>query len=478
MKNRFPHCILAIFMASLLLASSAASHAAPAAKKDAGKNDSLLKKYNESIIAITKKAIPMVVNIAATKAARQNEIHEYDMDGNQTRKFPFKAPVEPKAMGSGVIIDRKGYIITNHHVVKDAKTIKITLADRREFNCSVIGADPATDIAVIKIDGAVPADLPVMRMADSDRLEVGELVIAIGNPFGFSHTVTTGIISATGRQSVGLADYENFIQTDAAINPGNSGGALIDINGRLIGINTAIFSKSGGYMGIGFAIPSNLIQEVVKQLIASGSVVRGWLGVYIQDVTKDIAEAFKYAGEGGALVSDIIKDSPATGSGIRKGDIITKVDGTNVKDVNHLRRMVSLKKPGAAVKLTVFRDGKSAELAMTVGTLPDKPLAPPADMREKEDQLGVVVKDIDEELAYKYRTADRSGVIITQIKEDSPAARAGLKAGDVLKEIDRMPVDTVKTYNDIVGNLMGKKKLLLLITRGGTHKFVVVDLDQ
>ncbi|MCU0845768.1 MAG: Do family serine endopeptidase [Spirochaetes bacterium] len=477
--KRLHTCTAAIAIASLFFGTSAgfsAEKKAPAKKPPAIK-ENFLKKYNESVIPVIRRSMPMVVNISAIKEMPKNQVHEYDMFGNPLNKFPFKNQIEPKALGSGVIIDRRGYIVTNHHVIKDTRSIKITLSDRREFSCSVLGADPATDIAVIKIDDKVPADLPVIEMADSEKLEVGELVIAIGNPFGFSHTVTTGIVSATGRQSVGLADYEYFIQTDAAINPGNSGGALINIDGKLVGINTAIFSKSGGYMGIGFAIPANMVREVVSDLISGGKVTRGWLGVYIQDVTKDIAEAFKYAGTGGALVADIMKESPAEGSGLQKGDIITMIDGITIIDVNHLRRVVAIRKPGSRVKIAVFRGGKSAPLEMTIGTMPVTPPVADRDVRDREDMLGMVVKDIDEELAYKYRSPDRSGVIVTQVKPGSPSMRAGIAPGDVVKEIERGPIDSVNTYNKAVGALKGRTKVLLLINRAGTHKFLILDLE-
>lgn len=446
-----------------------------AEKKEA--RDELLRKFNADIIDITKRCTPMVVNISAQWEAPKGQVFEYDMYGNPLRQFPQRTPMQPRAMGSGVIIDKRGYIVTNHHVVRGTKAIRITLADRREFSCDILGADPATDIAVIKITGKVPEDLPVIELADSDKTEVGEMVIAIGNPFGFSHTVTTGIISATGRQSMGLADYENFIQTDAAINPGNSGGALINIDGKLIGINTAIFSRSGGSMGIGFAIPSNMLKEIAGELIAKGKVVRGWLGVYIQDVTKDIAESFRFAGTGGALVSDIMKGSPAEGSGILKGDIIVSVDKHAVSNVNHLRRLVSLIKPGSRAMLSVFRGGKSVEIAMTIGTLPERPLASADVKKDGEDVLGLAAKDIDEELAYKFRTADKSGVVITGVRAGSAAARAGLVPGDVIKEVERRPVDSLRAYNDALSMLHGKTKVLLLITHSGTHRFVILEIE-
>lgn len=464
-------------IASLITAFTCVVLTAPAHLRAAAPaKDAILKQFNDSITAISKKTIPMVVNISAIKVTPKNRIQEYDQNGRPQREFPFQPPHDPRALGSGVIIDKRGYIITNHHVVKDTVSIKITLSDRREFNCSILGSDPATDIAVIKIDSKVPDDLPVIEMGDSDKIEVGELVIAIGNPFGFSHTVTTGIISATGRQSVGLTDYENFIQTDAAINPGNSGGALININGRLIGINTAIFSRSGGYMGIGFAIPVNMIKEILKELISTGRVTRGWLGVYIQELTRDIAELLKYPGKGGALVSDIMKGSPAEKTDIKKGDIITRVDGVDIKDINHLRRVVAARKPGTKVALNVYRNGKIMEISMVLGKLPDKPVVAATSPGGQTDYLGLAVRDIDEDMAFKYRTGDRKGVVITRVDRRSPGGQAGLAPGDVIKEVERTVVDSLKTYTDLIATLKSKKKILLLVARGGNHRFVVVDM--
>ena len=433
-----------------------------------------LQKFNESLIQITKKTVPMVVNISAIKVMPKSPYPGFDM--YRRKGYPFRGPVKPEAQGSGVIIDKRGYIVTNNHVVRNTRLLKVTLSDKREFRCKIVGSDPATDIAIIKIEGKVPEDLPVIKLGDSDKLKVGEIVIAIGNPFGFSHTVTMGIVSATGRQDVGLADYENFIQTDAAINPGNSGGALINIKGELVGINTAIYSKSGGFMGIGFAIPSSMIKSVVDELIRTGKVVRGWLGVYIQNVAKEMAKSFNFEREGGVLISDIIKSSPAEGTGIKVGDIIVAIDSRAIKDVNHLRRAVSAKKPGSMVKVTVFRNGGTLDIPVKVGVLPDKLTLVKKEAPGKEDLLGLMVSDLNEELAYRYKLQDRHGVVISGVKNGSPAFQSGLQAGDLIKEVDRKPVDNTKTYHEVVQRVKSYSSVLFLIRRGGVNKFIVVVL--
>ncbi|MCX7678984.1 MAG: Do family serine endopeptidase, partial [Spirochaetes bacterium] len=371
---------------------------------------------NEKLVEISKLVMPAVVNISAQrnvnlKSAGEIEIPFHQFDG----KLPSpKNRQERVSRGSGVIYNERGYIVTNNHVIKNASHIKAMLADKREYRCSVVGADPATDIAVIKID-EVPKNLPTIKMGNSDVLRVGELVMAIGNPFGFSHTVTMGIVSATGRQNIGLAEYEEYIQTDAAINPGNSGGALVNVKGELVGINTAIYSRSGGSLGIGFAIPSNMVQQVVEELIKNGKVIRGWLGVYIQDVTREIAKSFNYEKDTGVIVSDIMKGSPAENSDIKSGDIIVKIDGRDISDVHHLRKLIAWKKPGSTVKASIFREGKHLEIALPVGTMPEpkKEFFP---ILDRFDDIGITVKNLTEELAYQWRIKEQSGVVVMRLK--------------------------------------------------------------
>ncbi|HQQ51171.1 MAG TPA: PDZ domain-containing protein, partial [Spirochaetota bacterium] len=332
------------------------------------------------------------------------------------------------------------------------------------------------DIAVIKIQGTVPGDIPVAEMANSDTLKVGEIAIAIGNPFGFGHTVTMGIISATGREGFGLADYEYFIQTDAAINPGNSGGALINVTGKLIGINTAIFSRNGGYMGIGFAIPSNMVKQVVDELIQKGKVTRGWLGVYIQNITPEIAKNFKYEGKQGVVVADVMNNSPAKNANLEIGDIIVSVNGTTVSDINQLRRNVAALKPGSTAKVKIFRAGKEMDVDVIIAELPQQQA-----MEEKAvelDIIGLRVGDITEENAYKFRITDTTGVIVMEVNEDGPAYEAGMMVGDIIKEIENTPVENVAHYNELLAHYQNKETLLLLVKRGGIHKFVVIKKSE
>ena len=466
MKNIFP---LTCFLLLLSLALLVPDHSISAAQVNGS-----LEKFNTTLVIITKKAIPVVVNITVEKKADRKKIIQF-MEPDMPYKF--KAPTRPVSKGSGVIFNDKGYVITNNHVIENSTDIKVTLSDRREFPCELVGSDPATDLAVIKMK-TVPKELPTLKVADSDKISVGEIAVAIGNPFGFTHTVTMGIISATGRQDVGLADYENFIQTDAAINPGNSGGALVNIRGELIGINTAIISRYGGNTGIGFAIPSNMMKQVVGELIKNGKVVRGWLGVFIQPVTPDIAESFNYKSLEGALVSDVMKKSPAQNSKIRAGDIITKIDGTEIRDVNHLRRIIAWKQPGTSAKVSVFRSGKIFDVDMSIGTLPDKKLIAQKERLGPQDDLGIVIRDIDEELAYRYRIPDRRGVVIVEVTPDSPADSGGLKSGDTIREINQKPVRDTSAFRTILMELKSNRRLLFLVRRLGINKFIVVSKPE
>ncbi|MFW5862168.1 MAG: Do family serine endopeptidase [Spirochaetota bacterium] len=436
-----------------------------------------LDQFNETLTEIAKRTIPKVVNISAQKIMKKSG--QKEQMNPFGKKFPFNMPPKSEAMGSGVIVDKKGYIVTNNHVIKDTSSITITLSDSRSFTCEVVGTDPATDIAVIRIKGKVPDDLPVIEMADSDKIQVGEVAIAIGNPFGFTQTVTMGIISATGREGVGLADYEFFIQTDAAINPGNSGGALVNSDGKLIGINTAIFSRSGGYMGIGFAIPANMVKSVVNELMTRGKVVRGWLGVYIQNVNEDLAANFGYDGDKGVLISDVMEDSPAEKSDVKIGDIIIGVDGKKVDNVYGLRRVIASSKPGSTVNLKIVRKGETKTVKFTIGEMPVKTAGKDDETKSpSEDSIGLVVHEIDERTAYQFRIKDTSGVVVVKVKPGSYAAAAGIIKGDVIKEIEKSPVAGIGDYHRLLKEYKEKNTLLFLVKRGGVNKFVVVKKSE
>jgi len=324
---------------------------------------------------VAKRITPAVVNISTTRVIKGGEsgIPSTPFFNDPFfKKFfnqePFQLPEMPKeqreqSLGSGVVVDPRGYLITNNHVVEKAKEIKVVLADRREFNGKVVGSDPKSDIAVVKIDGK---DLPTVPWGDSSRLQVGQYVLAIGNPFGLSQTVTMGIVSAVGRANVGIADYEDFIQTDAAINPGNSGGALVNTQGELIGINTAIFTRSGGYMGIGFAVPSNMAKSVMDSLIKTGTVIRGWLGISIQEITPQLAKEFRLPEPKGALVTDVLPNTPAERAGIKRGDVILEVNGRPIEHTGQLRNLVAGLPIGEKVKIKIFRDIQEKELEVTI----------------------------------------------------------------------------------------------------------------
>jgi serine protease Do len=330
-------------------------------------------------------------------------------------------------------------------------------------------------VAVIKIDAA---NLPVLSWGDAAQLQVGEMVLAVGNPFGLTQTVTMGIISAVGRANVGIVDYEDFIQTDAAINPGNSGGALVNLKGELIGINTAIFSQTGGYMGIGFAIPSNMAKSVMQNLIKHGKVVRGWIGVSIQEVTPDLAKEFGVADTKGALVGDVMEDSPASKAKLERGDIILAYSGTVLRDPAQLRALVAETAPGTTVTLSVMRDKKTQEVIVTIGELP-KELAKTG-YREggssKGDHAlaGITVENLSSQSERFGRSKARAGVVVTDIEIDSPAERAGLRTGDIIREINRKPVKDVKDFERLTNQLTPNAPVLLLLNRGNATIFLSI----
>jgi len=377
-----------------------------------------------------------------------------------------------------VIVTKDGYILTNNHVVDNAEQVKVTLQDGREFNAKVIGRDPKSDIAVIKIDAK---NLPAVSMADSEKVQVGDIVLAVGNPFGVGQTVTTGIVSATGRGNLGIEDYEDFIQTDAAINPGNSGGALVDVEGRLIGINTAIYSRTGGNQGIGFAIPSDLARNVMDSLISYGSVARGYLGVMIQDVTPALAKEFKLKDTSGALVGDVVPRGPAAKAGLKDGDVVLEYNGKNVVDSRRLRLAVGETKPGTTVPMKILRNGETKTLEVTVQQLPGTEEVASNKTPSGSDNgtlNGVGVADLDQQTRRNLNIPENiKGVVITEVQPDSPSAEAGLKQGDVIQEINRQPVRNADEAVRLTEHPKDKVTLLRIWSNGGSH-FVVVDENK
>jgi len=371
-----------------------------------------------------------------------------------------------QGLGSGVIVDEAGYILTNNHVVDKADDIKVVLSDKREFDAKLIGTDPKTDLAVVKIDGK---NLNSLELGDSDSLKVGELVFAIGSPFRLNLTVTMGIVSAKGRANVGIADYEDFIQTDAAINPGNSGGAMVNSRGQLVGINTAIFSTTGGYQGIGFAIPSNMARQVMEQLLSSGKVVRGWLGVSIQQLTPELARQFGLKDDRGALVSGVIEGSAAEKAGLGRGDVIVEFNGHEVDDPTSLRNMVAGTAPGTEVEMRVIREGRDKTVRAKLDELEGERLTGgPSSTAEQDNAFrGVHVEAVTDALRARMRLPDSvSGVIVSDIDDDSPS-RSMLQQGDIILEINRQAVPGIREYEEIISSIAKDDSVLILVYRNG-----------
>jgi serine protease Do len=378
-------------------------------------------------------------------------------------------------LGSGVIITPDGTILTNNHVIDGATDIKVQLSDKREFVAKLVGADPKSDVAVLKIEGK---DLPTLPLGDSSQLNVGDLIFAIGDPFGVGETATMGIVSATGRSRLGIEDYENFIQTDAAINPGNSGGAMIDIHGNLVGINTAILSHggSGGNEGVGFAIPMSMAKPVMDQILAHGKVIRGYLGVHIQDFSPELAKSFNFNQSGGVLIGDVSANTPAANAGLKKGDVIVKLNGQTQSDSNDLRNTISQMAPGTQVKLDIWRDGKVQPFTVTLGELPkDKETAESSDDNSSGEIQGIDVQDLTPEISQQLNLPSGThGVVVTSVDPASAAAAAGINRGDLIQEINHKPVNSASQYKQLMSNA-GTQPILLLINRGGITNYVVVE---
>jgi len=467
--------------------SGIARETPPTAKTAAGKpalKDHLdLINTGKAFVEVAQQVMPTVVSVSSTKVVRGrgpfSEFFHEDWFGRQFRRPQREQRQE--GLGSGVIISADGYILTNNHVVKEAEDISV-LMDRKEYKAKIIGFDPKTDLAVIKID---EKNLPVMQLGNSDQLEVGEWVLAIGNPFSLQlqHSVTAGIVSGKGRNQVGIGDidYEDFIQTDAAINPGNSGGALVNLRGELVGINTAIVANSwsGGNLGIGFAIPINLARQIMEQLIANGKVVRGWMGVYIQTPNESMAKELELPSTEGALVSDVSVNSPAAKAGIKDGDFIVELDGKKISDSNQLMHLIATYKPGTRLGVRLFREGREKMLSVTLGERPDEEAAPRLTSSGGQgNRLGIEASNLTEALAEEFDLAVTSGVVITAVEEGSVAEEDDVQAGDLILAVNREPVRSVREFNRVLENSKPGDTVLLRLLRGENKFFVALKVEN
>ena len=451
-----------------------------------------------SFAPIVEKVSPSVVTIATSKLQKRNR-NPYFSDpmfrryfglpdneaeeNDKTPKNDAKKRLERAGLGSGVVVAADGYILTNNHVIDGADEIIVTIGkDKREYKATKVGNDPGTDVAVLKIDAT---NLVPVTFTDSDKVRVGDVVIAVGNPFGLTQTVTMGIVSALGRKGIergmspGDARYENFIQTDASINPGNSGGALVDAEGRLVGINTAIFSMSGGNQGIGFAVPGNLARSIMESLIKTGRVSRGFLGIALQPLSDDLAKQFKMENTNGALVAEVTSQSPAEKAGLLSGDVVVEVGGKKVEGPSELQMTIASMAPGSKAELKVIRDGKDKNVTVELGERPGMKglaAATPAKPTDPDVLDGVTVADLDVELRKKFELGDGAkGVVITEIDADSPSAEAGMKIGDVIHEANREVITSSKQAVELSEKLKKEKKVLLRVSTKGQSRYVVVE---
>jgi serine protease Do len=456
--------------------------------------------FINSFAPIVEKVGPSVVTISTSKNVKNSPRNHPMLNDPYFRKFfglpegeedESESPHPPKnnggkngsrpqamGLGSGVIISADGHILTNNHVVQGADDIEVTLggnSSTRKYKAKKVAGDAGTDIAVLKIEAN---DLQPIVFGDSDKIRVGDIVVAVGNPFGLTQSVSMGVVSALGRGDMGIVDYENFIQTDASINPGNSGGALVDIEGRLIGINTAIYSRTGGNQGIGFAVPANLAHSTMDSLLKHGRVVRGYLGIGIQPLSEDLAQKFNLKEQAGTLVTHVESSGPSAKAGIKTGDVILEVSGKKVDGPRELRLLVSSMNPGASVPVKLVRDGKMQILKVQLGEMPSKAGAPSdADNQTAPPDVldGVEVQDISNTLRKELEIPENmQGVVITAVDPDSASAAAGLKRGDVIHEIEREPVTNAKQAEEISEKIKEQKKVLLRVSRAGQSRYVVV----
>ena len=467
-----------------LLTAAMATLAWNGSQAQANRNDDSIAsvlELNKAFTQISEDASQAVVFIQAEKEApRRVRSSQRPLGQNELGRQFFGRQLDPAApeesrqpmvmgQGTGFIITPDGYIVTNNHVVADADRVLVKRSDGKEYIAEVIGSDPATEIALIKVDAQ---DLPIIPLGNSDAIKVGEWALAIGNPFGLSHTVTAGIISAKGRGNVGITDYANFIQTDAAINPGNSGGPLLDIHGNAIGLNTAIFSRSSGNVGIGFAIPINMVKHITDQLIDTGSITRGYLGIGIQNITQELADWFKLDNGHGILVATVQEGSPAAVAGLQRDDVILKFGNQSADEIGSFRSRVSTTTPGEEVPVVIVRDGKEQTLKVTIGTLDNEKLAAGSDAAS--DMLGVIVGDMTPDQARILGFSHTNAVVVNQVQTGSVAFRAGIRPGNVILEVNRQPVQSAGEFHEALNAATeGRATLLLVQDERSTHYVVI-----
>jgi serine protease Do len=480
--NRFRHSTVVVALAVALgigatagaLASQSSKRVpvfmAPSVASAAGTQVS----FEAGFAPVAARVLPAVVNISSSRVVKAQQPQMFSdpffqqFFGGGGMQAPQKQREE--ALGSGVIISPDGYILTNNHVIDKATDIQVLLSDRRQLKAKLVGADSKTDVAVLKVDATA---LPVVPLGQPNTLKPGNFVIAVGNPFGLNQTVTMGIVSATGRGGLGIEDYEDFIQTDAAINPGNSGGALVDVNGNLVGINTAILSGSGGNQGVGFAIPISLARQVMDEILKNGKVVRGYMGVQIQELTPQMAKAFGLTIDTGALIADVTPDSPASRAGLRRGDVIADLNGKSV-DNRQLQLQVSMMAPGTNVRLTVMREGKQIEVPVTLAELPATSAGPSPSGNPAGALQGLTTQTLTSDMAVQMQLPPATkGVVISQIDDSSPAAAAGLRRGDVILEVNRKPVADAGEFR-MAARAADDRPVLLLVDRAGETTYIMV----
>ena len=436
--------------------------------------------FKQVFADVAEQVIPVVVSIRSAKVVQVPNFNPFDFffGGPGDQQVPEQGQREQRqeGIGSGVIVSSDGYILTNNHVVEGADDLTVTLSDNREFTAKIIGTDPPSDIAVIKLDGA--KNLRVAHLGDSDKLRIGELVMAIGSPYGLPETVTMGIVSASGRSTGGnINAYENFIQTDAAINPGNSGGALVNLDGSVVGINSAIFSRSGGNQGIGFAIPINMARQIMDALISEGRVSRGYLGVNIQDVDSDMADQLGVKPNSGVVVTGVREGTPAEKAGLKEYDVITAVDGAKVTSTTELRNKVAMIKPGTKTNFTVQREGKDMNFSVVLAELDENLLAGAPSSEKKVDKTGLTLQNLTPEVRRQAGLDDsQKGVIIVGVDPSSTAAASRLRQGDIILEANRKEVNSVAEFNRAISGVSGDT-VLLRIERGGGTFFATLKLS-